>query len=205
LTLTTQNPTLIPNSLAIFHVSVHILKISMTQTMIRIVPKFLIAILCSSAMPVVGHHQAPPGLGTHREILDLPMHFEANMGQAKPEIDFVARGTSYDAYLDAGGTRVTMRSSSDEGAFGFVLLGADTHRNGSLQHKLLGVSNYLFGSNPDRWITHLEHYARVRYNDIYRGIDVIYYGNESCLEHDFVVHPASTPGKSNLKLRTDRA
>jgi hypothetical protein len=34
------------------------------------------------------------------------------------------------------------------------------------------------------------HYARVRYEAVYPGIDLVFYGNPQQLEYDFVVAPA---------------
>src|SRR5262249_21536878 len=36
-------------------------------------------------------------------------------------------------------------------------------------------------------------YGRVEYQDVYPGIDLVYYGNQRQLEYDFVVHPGASP------------
>ena len=41
-------------------------------------------------------------------------------------------------------------------------------------------------------------YARVRYSEIYPGIDLVYYGNQRQLEYDFVVSPGADPRKIEL-------
>src|SRR6185503_11863611 len=37
-------------------------------------------------------------------------------------------------------------------------------------------------------------YARVSYRDIYKGVDLVYYGNQRQLENDFVIAPGIDPG-----------
>jgi len=37
-------------------------------------------------------------------------------------------------------------------------------------------SSYFVGSDPTPWRTHIANYAKVRYTDIYPGIDLAYYG-----------------------------
>jgi hypothetical protein len=39
--------------------------------------------------------------------------------------------------------------------------------------KLPGVSNYFIGNDPARWRTDIPHYARIRYNGVYPGIDML--------------------------------
>src|SRR5262249_49961148 len=57
---------------------------------------------------------------------------------------------------------------------------------------LAGKSHYFRGNDPARWRTHVETYGKVRYRNIYDGIDLLYYGNQRRLEYDFVVAPGAT-------------
>lgn len=59
--------------------------------------------------------------------------------------------------------------------------------------KLPGRSNYLIGDEASQWRTNIPHYRRVRYADVYPGIDLIYYGNQRQLEYDLVVEPGAEP------------
>ncbi len=58
---------------------------------------------------------------------------------------------------------------------------------------LPGKSNYLIGNNPEEWHTDVPPYAKVKYQDVYPGIDLVYYGNQRQLEYDFVIAPEQTP------------
>jgi hypothetical protein len=61
--------------------------------------------------------------------------------------------------------------------------------------KLPGVSNYFIGNDPRKWRTKVESYAKVKYEDIYPGIDLIYYGNDAGeIEYDFKVAVGANPG-----------
>ena len=59
--------------------------------------------------------------------------------------------------------------------------------------ELPGKSNYFIGHDPKKWRTNVPNYARVKYADIYPGVDLVYYGNQRQLEYDFVVQPGADP------------
>ncbi len=58
---------------------------------------------------------------------------------------------------------------------------------------LRAKSNYFIGNDPKRWRTNVPNFAKVMYKDVYPGIDVVFYGKNGELEHDFVVHPGADP------------
>ena len=74
---------------------------------------------------------------------------------------------------------------------------------------LPGKSNYFIGNHPKAWRTNVSNYARVKYEGVYPGIDLVYYGNHRQLEYDLVVSPGADPqtirfadaGNSKLEIR----
>jgi hypothetical protein len=59
---------------------------------------------------------------------------------------------------------------------------------------LAGKSNYFIGNDPARWLTDIPNFGKVEYQNVYAGIDLVYYGNsQRQLEYDFVVHPGADP------------
>jgi hypothetical protein len=58
------------------------------------------------------------------------------------------------------------------------------------------------GSDPGLWRTRLPLYHRIRYESIYPGIDILYYGNAQRLEYDFEIAPGADP--SWIRLRFPR-
>jgi Beta-propeller repeat len=67
--------------------------------------------------------------------------------------------------------------------------------------KLAGKSNYFIGSLPERWHAGISNYAKVRYRNVYRGVDMIYYGNQRQLEYDFVIRAGADPGSISLEFQ----
>src|SRR5262249_35864939 len=63
---------------------------------------------------------------------------------------------------------------------------------------LPGTSNYFLGNDPAQWRTNVARYGEVAYQDVYPGIDLVYYGNQRQLEYDFTVAPGATAGEIRL-------
>jgi hypothetical protein len=78
------------------------------------------------------------------------------------------------------------------------LLGSNPAARITGRGRLPGTSNYLRSSNPKKWHTEIPTYARVRYQGVYPGVDLVYYGNQRQLEYDFVVAPGAEPGRVRL-------
>ncbi len=120
----------------------------------------------------------------------------------------MAVGANYGIALSAGratlhlshGLGTNRQNDRDAVQFGIDLWGANLSPVSEPEERLAGKSNYLFGSNPNKWITDVAQYAKARYANVYPGIDVVYYGNQDRLEHDFIVRPGVNPGQIQLAL-----
>src|SRR5262249_20375518 len=73
------------------------------------------------------------------------------------------------------------------------LAGGDRRARANARRILPGVSNYLIGNEPSRWVTGVRGYGEIEYRGVYRGVDIVYYGNQQKLEYDFVVAPGAKP------------
>src|SRR2546428_259370 len=67
--------------------------------------------------------------------------------------------------------------------------------------ELPGKSNYFIGNDPKKWRANIANYAKVRYRNVYPGVDLVYYGNQQQLEYDFVVGPGADPGRIALRFQ----
>lgn len=120
-----------------------------------------------------------------------PLQFEWNLGQAAAPYQFVSRtARGYSIYL-AGGEAVVESPGAMVRA---RLAGARAGSTPEPEHRLPGRVNYLRGPDPSRWITDVPVFERVRYREVYPGIDVVYYGNGTLVEHDFTAASGADPG-----------
>ena len=151
----------------------------------------------------------------------VPLHFEANRGQIHKNVRFLSRGPGYSLYLTAGeavlvlskpggDTKRDSRSTPEQGdaqtpvkavALRMHLVGAAPKPPVSGLDELPGKANYFIGQDPAKWRTNVPTYAKVQYENIYPGIDLLYYGNQRQLEYDFVVAPGANPEKIVLGFR----
>ena len=88
--------------------------------------------------------------------------------------------------------------SADPRILRMTLVGARRDVQGVGMEKLSGTANYFLGNDPKNWKTNIDTYSRVIYENVYPGVDLIYYGNQEELEDDFVLNPGSDP--KSIKL-----
>ena len=69
------------------------------------------------------------------------------------------------------------------------------------REELPGKVNYFIGNDPKKWRTNVPTYAKVRYHNVYPGVDLEYYGNQGGqLEYDFIVAPGADPSAITLQV-----
>jgi len=149
----------------------------------------------------------------------LPLIFEPNLGQgnlnpADERAKFVARGSGYSLFLGSEGAILSLasldraRASKSTAQHPIVrvdslqmkLVGASRKVVLTAADRLPGKSNYIVGSDPSRWRTGVPQFARVRYENVYPGIDLVFYGNQGQLEYDFQVAPGASPEQAELEF-----
>ncbi len=60
--------------------------------------------------------------------------------------------------------------------------------------------NYYLGGSPSRWRVGVPTFRKVAYRGVYPGIDLVFYGSEGQLEHDFVLAPGADPGAITVSV-----
>ncbi len=91
------------------------------------------------------------------------------------------------------------------------LVGANPHLKIAGLEELPGRSNYFVGNDPNKWRRNIPTFAKVRYENVWPGVDLVYYGNQRQLEFDFVLAPGANPqlirlafqGADDFSLRKD--
>src|SRR5215831_1822219 len=125
----------------------------------------------------------------------LPLRFEENRGQAPAEAQFLARASGYSLAFTSHGPAMSLGSRKVE----LKLRGSNPASAIVPEGRMSAATNYFVG-NRDRWHTAVPNYSKIRYRDIYPGIDAVYYGNQNQLEYDFVVAPGADPRAIRLQF-----
>ncbi len=140
-----------------------------------------------------------------KTYLATPLAFEANQGQSGSEVQYLSRGGGYTMLLTSREAVLNLRQggrhamTAPASTLRMKLVGAAAV-SAVGQGLLPGVSNYLIGSDRSKWRTGIERFARVRYQGVYPGIDLVYYGNQRQLEYDFVVAPGADPRRIRMEF-----
>lgn len=169
------------------------------------------------AGPVPEDPDAPAGTRASRfsaALAALPVRFEANLGQGAAGAPFVAHGRGYGLALTPGGMVLTLqdpnrgpgaskrdveldRAAPAAGRFEPVSLHMRLEGAGAVtpvgEEPLETRTNYLIGPDPSAWVTDVPSFARVRYPDVYPGIDLVVHGSAGDVRYDFVVAPGADP------------
>lgn len=146
--------------------------------------------------------------------LPLPLFFEPNQGQTAPQVKFLARGAGYGLFLTADEAVLELQRSaisqqpsavnSERPASSVIrmrLEGANAAALVSGASPLPGKSSYFIGNDPSKWRHDIPQFARVQYQAVYPGVDLVYYGNQGQLEYDFRVAPAANPNQIALTFK----
>jgi hypothetical protein len=168
-------------------------------------------------------HGADGGtLSSKTAFKHLPLRFEQNTGQADSPVRFIAASQSGDMFLTPDGLvmrvlQPSVRSSNRPGVNRLrggrapqppessVLRLRTVNANPKARitglDPLPGKTNYFIGNDSKKWHVNVPSFARVKYENVYPGIDLIYYGNEEGnLEYDFDVAPGADPGQIALSI-----
>ena len=128
----------------------------------------------------------------------LPVAFEPNRGQEPGTAEFIVHTSGAALTLSAGRAEWISR----QGRVAVVFESARRGVHGQGEEALPGVVNYLgFGRRTP--LTNIPTYARVRYRQLYPGVDVVYYVKEGWLEYDLVLAPGADPRR--IRMRVDGA
>ncbi len=141
-----------------------------------------------------------------RQIADaygrLPISFEPNVGQTDEKVKFLARGQGYALFLTPGEAVLALKKekANEHAVLRMRLDGANPTPAVSGLNETASKTNYFIGNDSEKWRTGVANYSRVKYEAVYDGIDLVYYGSGQRLEYDFLVAPNADPNQIRLKF-----
>jgi len=137
------------------------------------------------------------------------LYFEPATPTAISPARFISRGPGYNIFLSQDAITIELSSRKTASEKRSISVPAPEksvvlrmhYKNANAEPRLQaeqplpGVSNYLIGRDPSAWRTGVPHFARVRYRDLYPGVDLLLYGSAGRLEYDLVIRPGADTNK----------
>ena len=137
--------------------------------------------------------------------VSLPVFFEPNGGQMDKRIDLIGRSRGLlvlltrDAITFAPAAREHGHHVTTNSVAAMHLVGA-RKLSWKPADRLRGETNYFIGNDPQRWRTHIRHYARADANNVLPGVSLSVYGTGNSVEYDLRFAPGVDPASLKLAI-----
>jgi hypothetical protein len=131
----------------------------------------------------------------------IPTTFEQNNGQSSDSVQYLLRNNNHSFKFNVKGFSIskTHQNSQAKPINIEIIDGAPQSITGV--GKVKTQSNYFIGKSKSQWITNVPHFEKIKYQEIYPNIDLVFYLTEKEeLEYDFVVHPGGKVEDISLRL-----
>jgi hypothetical protein len=148
----------------------------------------------SSSLPL------KPSLPANTRLLQSHIFFERNDGQADSQALYLSHGPGYSLFLTRTGATIVVPRLQKKGSVTtkqraryFKLRFDNTNPQTEVTgiEALPGTSNYFSGSDPKLWHIRVPQFTKVRYSNLYPGIDLIFYFRDGQLEYDVIALPGA--------------
>ncbi|MBB5341567.1 SBBP repeat-containing protein [Tunturiibacter gelidoferens] len=174
--------------------------------------------------PKIQKTQTPQGVEVQLSSAQTALVFEPNRGQASSNYQWIGRGAGFRLGITSDGATLefgehtaaksskplfpnasqlskvqTKQKSAQSTLVKLHLTGSDGWKPMGTK-PTGGVSNYFIGKMPAGWHTDIPHYEQVKVPSVYKGVDLIFHGDESELEYDFVLAPGADPRQIQLQF-----
>ncbi|HVN90078.1 MAG TPA: hypothetical protein VMT61_09720 [Candidatus Binataceae bacterium] len=153
----------------------------------------------------------------------LPLYFERNDGQSDPSVHYLSRTPRSTVFLGDQGTLVSMVGGTIHKGPQFYSItgqqkpedrlvesnirvrfaGGNAHPKYAPLEPLQARVNYLIGADPTKYHRSIPTFGKVKLEEVYPGVDVVYYGTPDKLEYDIVAKPGADVSKIKLIIDGD--
>jgi hypothetical protein len=156
-----------------------------------------IAVLLAGAVSCLAAPSESALARARTALASLPLRFEVNQGQFHESVRYAATAGDFKLLLTRRGATLALPGSDP---VSLSLLHSNPAPKIEALDQMRAHTDYFIGPRPD-WHTHIANYARIRYREVYPGVDVVYYGHQNQLEYDFVLQPGADPDRIRLQFR----
>ncbi|MBC7350173.1 MAG: SBBP repeat-containing protein [Candidatus Aminicenantes bacterium] len=144
----------------------------------------------------------------------LPLYFIRNDGQIDSRVKFYEKAAGHSIFFAEDGIYMMLTKHIEEGQLPdkalrrfkdeaklanskksktelvrLTPLNARKRAEIVAEEEQFGRVNYFIGRNQEKWKTGIPTFRKVRYREIYDGVDIVFYGNNNQLEYDIIAQP----------------
>ena len=164
-------------------------------------------VVASAALGVRGVENTVARSAAVSKLASAPLYFESNAGQVDASAPFIARGNECSVLLAPTEAQILLGKFSDQDApivprsVRLQLVGANPAAHIAGRELMSAKANYFIGNEPSQWHAGIPLFSKVRVDEVYPGVQVIYYANQSAqLEYDFILHPGVAPEQIHFHI-----
>src|SRR3972149_3305628 len=145
----------------------------------------------------------------------FPLHFIRNTGQIDKKVKFYERGSGHSIFFAKEGVYLMFQAPNPDfqipknrhaitaskaktltpELLKLAPVGANKNPEIVADDKQKGKANYFIGNDPNKWRTSIPTYKSIIYKELYKGIDMKFYGNNQQMEYDLIVKPDANPSQ----------
>jgi hypothetical protein len=168
---------------------------------------------------------SPPALtikrasASHRPVdasfltIARPLSFEPNRGQTAPQVEYLAHNGPFALFLTADDTVLRFarpmprrqsgasRPLAQAAVLDLRPIGGNSHVAMRGEERMRGRVNYFAGEDPKKWHTDIPTFGKVLAPDVWRDVDLVWYGTGGQLECDFILKPGAHLDSVKLALQ----
>ena len=139
----------------------------------------------------ISHEEDIPE-GVRYNLANMKDWFTENQGQIEnPDVKYIYGGSDLSIGFIGSGYLIKLTNEKNITSVVKVTF-KEANRvapegRGEFSHK----SNFFKGNDSSKWKSGVRNYEKVMYEDIYDGIDLVFYTNEKGLKYDFIVNPGA--------------
>ena len=139
---------------------------------------------------------------------DLYSNFIENKGQWNEQIQFLFQSENLNAWVMSDGIvfdhfQFTLHNNKLRQE-GYVLFLKFENSSGSPGIETLSRNNEYFnffkGRDKTKWVSGVNSFGEVKFKNVYKGIDILFYSEEKQLRYDFIVKPSGNPDLIRLSF-----
>jgi len=150
-----------------------------------------------AASPAQDSGRAKPSL-LKATFSKLPIYFIENRGVYPDEVAYYVQGADKTLFFTRDGITFRLRGKDRGWVVKLEFVGANPDVVPRGEDRQRAVFSYFKGPEKD-WKTGLKTYAKVVYEDLWPGIDLVYKGTVNRLKYEFVVRPGADPQAIRLR------